>query len=452
MRFKFKNLGPVQKAELELGDLTIICGPNNTGKTYISYSIFGFFKTWSQFADFKIPNDFFSELAEKGNLKIDLRRFEKNIPNIVSSVAKSYTKNLNKIFSAKEDEFAGTVIQAETENKQPDYSAKLDRSLFSKKKEIVHLKKEANSPFMELSVLTRDRQDVPPDEFIKFIFNSELAEIFFQKAFPVPFIITSERTGISLFYKELDITKNVLLDQIATIEKQRQIDPFEILNSLMARYALPIKENIDFIRDLEQISKNRSSVFKTDCSGCIEKILNGNFSIIDKELMFSAKNPRDARKRIKIPVYLSSAAVKSLAGINFYVKHLANKGDILIIDEPELNLHPDNQRKIARFFAMLVNNGIKVLITTHSDYIIKEFSNLIMLSNPFPEKKDIMKKYGYLESELLSPGQLRIYLADNQTLERIDPDPKSGIALETFDKVINEMNESSEEIYYSING
>ena len=75
----------------------------------------------------------------------------------------------------------------------------------------------------------------------------------------------------------------------------------------------------------------------------------------------------------------SSSAVRSLLDIGFYLEHIAKKGDLLIIDEPELNLHPENQRCIARLLAKLVNYGIKVFITTHSDYIVKELNTLIML-------------------------------------------------------------------------
>ena len=53
---------------------------------------------------------------------------------------------------------------------------------------------------------------------------------------------------------------------------------------------------------------------------------------------------------------------------------------MIFIDEPELNLHPVNQRKIARILAKVANSGIKIIISTHSDYIVKEFNNLIMLS------------------------------------------------------------------------
>ena len=47
MKFIFKNLGPIHEAELELGDLTIIAGRNNTGKTYVAYTLYGFLKMWS---------------------------------------------------------------------------------------------------------------------------------------------------------------------------------------------------------------------------------------------------------------------------------------------------------------------------------------------------------------------------------------------------------------------
>ena len=44
MKAKFKNIGPIHEAELELKDLTIIAGPNNTGKPYLAYTLYGFLK------------------------------------------------------------------------------------------------------------------------------------------------------------------------------------------------------------------------------------------------------------------------------------------------------------------------------------------------------------------------------------------------------------------------
>ncbi|MGI6353564.1 MAG: AAA family ATPase [Lentisphaeria bacterium] len=44
MKFELENYGPISNATVELGDLTIICGRNNTGKTCIAYAIYDFIK------------------------------------------------------------------------------------------------------------------------------------------------------------------------------------------------------------------------------------------------------------------------------------------------------------------------------------------------------------------------------------------------------------------------
>lgn len=42
MKVSLKNVGMLDEAEFEVGDLTIICGENNTGKTYATYSLYGY--------------------------------------------------------------------------------------------------------------------------------------------------------------------------------------------------------------------------------------------------------------------------------------------------------------------------------------------------------------------------------------------------------------------------
>ena len=44
MKVTLENLGVIKHAEFELGDLTLICGRNNTGKTYATHAVYGFFE------------------------------------------------------------------------------------------------------------------------------------------------------------------------------------------------------------------------------------------------------------------------------------------------------------------------------------------------------------------------------------------------------------------------
>ena len=48
MKIKVKKLGVLKQAEFELGDFTIICGENNTGKTYATSALYGWFSVLRQ--------------------------------------------------------------------------------------------------------------------------------------------------------------------------------------------------------------------------------------------------------------------------------------------------------------------------------------------------------------------------------------------------------------------
>ena len=49
MKIDIKELGYVKNVQLDLDkDLTILCGPNNTGKTYVAYAIYGLMKFRSE--------------------------------------------------------------------------------------------------------------------------------------------------------------------------------------------------------------------------------------------------------------------------------------------------------------------------------------------------------------------------------------------------------------------
>jgi predicted ATPase len=87
MKFQFEKLGALEKkTEIELGDLTIFCGANNTGKTYTSRAIYGFLKTWENHIDFKVAKENIQSLLENGVLKIDLRALEKTLPKVYENL------------------------------------------------------------------------------------------------------------------------------------------------------------------------------------------------------------------------------------------------------------------------------------------------------------------------------------------------------------------------------
>lgn len=153
-----------------------------------------------------------------------------------------------------------------------------------------------------------------------------------------------------------------------------------------------------------------------------------------------------------IPFYVASSSIKSMFLIDLYINCIAKKGGLLIIDEPELNLHPNNQRKMAVLLAKLINSGVKVLITTHSDYLVRELNNRIMLKNLSLEaRRDIMCEYKISEDELLDISDVKAYGVgvENHEITEFTIN-EYGIDTKIFDTVINDANILNDKIYYSL--
>jgi predicted ATPase len=119
----------------------------------------------------------------------------------------------------------------------------------------------------------------------------------------------------------------------------------------------------------------------------------------------------------------------------------------VFIEEPEAHLHPSAQRLLARAIAEAVNNGKFVALTTHSDYLISEFSNLIALSNV---SKDVIKKLSYRDVEVLKPEAVAAYLVkaegNRAVVERLEVD-YTGIPENEFARVAEEILEIRNELY-----
>jgi hypothetical protein len=190
-------------------------------------------------------------------------------------------------------------------------------------------------------------------------------------------------------------------------------------------------------------AQNATSPYAVEADRLEREILDGRIEIgAYGESLFV---PAGTTERLGIN--LASSSVKALAGLTLFLRHRAQKGHFLIIDEPELNLHPHNQRLVARLLARLARSGLKVMISTHSDYILRELNNLIMLSRD--KDGQLREKHGYGEDEILSPERVGAYAFDGVHGRPIELGP-TGIDVEAIDQDIKELNRSSRDIYWAL--
>lgn len=451
MKVKIKNLGILKQAEFSLGDLTIICGSNNTGKTYATYSLFGFLYTWRRLL--MLPKfglkEKIDQLLSDGVISLDLQEYVQQCESILTTGCQRYVRQIPEVFAANEERFKNVDFQIELNFDNIQFENGYERTISTAKWETISISKPENNPYLSITLLREKSNINLLVNVLEEIIDKSIKDIIFSQFFPRPFIASAERTGAAIFRKELNFARNRLLEEIS---KNSNFNPRELLFNVSQDYALPVKENVDFTRQIETIVKKTSFIAENHPSILEDfaDIIGGQYMITNNdELYYIPKG-----KKLRLSMDESSSAVRSLLDIGFYLRHEARIGDLLMVDEPELNLHPENQRRIAKLFARLINIGIKVFITTHSDYIIKEINTLIMLNHDQPHLKEIAVEEGYRQEELLSADQVKVYIAEEalemlkgkkrktkfNTLTPAKIDPEMGIEARSFDTTIEKMN------------
>lgn len=442
-KFYFKNIGPVKRAELELGDLTIIAGRNNTGKTYLVYTLYGFLKQENA-GPWDIPHveEITVEVIEKGYFKrtVDRETLNQERKEIIHVLSNYFSKEyLADVFSSSRDAFEGASIKVGLPD---EFSKDTPLKIISRTDRSLSIQYDGT----DIIIAYKNTKKESPRTG-NMLFNiSNLYRHFIIPELPYdPFILSAERFGISLFYRELDFTKNQLVDllQKKSDDKDRdRFSPYIFIDRTTSRYALPIKDNIDYTRDIYNLKRRRSELYEDKLFDNIKDMMEGYYrsSGDDIELMSKRKG-----RSFSIPLHLASSSARGLSDLYFYLRHVAQKNQLVIIDEPESHLDTANQIQLARLLARMIQAGLKVLITTHSDYIIKEINNLIMLSRSFKNKKEVVRELEYRNDDFLKPDSIRAYIAEGDSLSKCDVD-EFGIDMPVFDETINKINRISNEL------
>ena len=447
MKIRIKNLGILKHAEFSLGDLTIICGKNNTGKTYADYALYGFLDSWRKDISFPVNDDHVQNLLANIVTKIDLTEYVEMAHQMLADVCERYANQLDTVFAALESRFRKSEFHVQTDALDDILNKEYQETIEFHKMPTFHAFKKKGSEELIVQrslrmVQGKEVDALAVEEAIRFI----VGNVIFSKSLPTPFISSVERTGAAIFRSELDFARS-----------HRR----EIVGRAIQRYPLPVEASVDFARDLRYVARRHSFITKEhpEILADFADIIGGDYTIMqDNQLYYTPKGTQD-----KLTMVESSSTVRSLVEIGFYLRHVAQQGDLLMVEEPELNLHPENQRRIARLFARLVNLGVKVFITTHSDYIVKELNTLIMLNHDKPHLKRIVGENGYQQSELICSDQVKVYMTQEDlmpleegqkrrrrglTLVEAEVDSVLGIEAPSFDKTIDEMNEILEDIVW----
>ncbi|MFA7241491.1 MAG: AAA family ATPase [Sulfuricellaceae bacterium] len=449
--FRAVKLGCVEVGDIEFKPLTLMCGPNNTGKTWVMYALYGFLA--SSLSNIQLPETqkVIDELIREGQISWNFGEWlNEHAKKVIDSIHLATKQRLHSVFNSSSDlfshsrfdwEISANELVASAIKRGMDFRLVLGR----KGNEVLRLLKQPGETIIHITLQSQRFPD------ISFILAGAIA----QHLLGLPprqsvFLVPAERNGLHLFYRELANRRTALLHHAT--KKDKDINLGQLFQDLAgSRYAEPIAHYIDWLNEIPSVRKNKPGTFHSLAEE-VKKVAGGRYDVdAEGDITFTPRKLRrgDGETPPKLDLHLTSSTVKSLFGLWFYLEHQAQVGDVLMLDEPELNLHPSNQRLVARLLARLVNSGLRVVVSTHSDYLVREVNSLIMLSREHVCRAELMKRFGYQETEFLSPEIVAAYLFDDRKIVPMKVTVNEGIQAETFDAVIHELNETSDEIYYA---
>lgn len=423
-----ENLGPIKKCDISLGQETIFLGKNNSGKTYISYLLYGIYKEAFKWKDDFITNWLKNNIKpslDEDSISINKAEFTQQlISEVVLKVNTHIHERLPTIFNMNPKEFENTKIEL----KEADLQFFIDNSLKQELLKEYSLSDTDNSTTITFKVEDQERKWI--FKLINEIHQVEISNnsnpnlihenitillslIFQQVIFKTPntLYIPAERNGINVFRKDL-LEKRGAETFVLNFEKKEKKTVYPMPISDYMRYLANVdKKSMD-----EKVNEKRLKVWEAFTLS----VLKGKYIYNENQDEYFYREVSGNEENIEyktkdIPLQVASSSAKSLFGLEYYIKRQFSKGDILFIDEPEMNLDPSNQVNIASLLTLLAKEGVKVIISTHSDYLIRAVTNDILeakINSTYI--KDEIQAYYFDVNEINALGDLSSmsYLAD----------------------------------------
>jgi len=163
------------------------------------------------------------------------------------------------------------------------------------------------------------------------------------------------------------------------------VDTFKNIANIAQQTGIAVKLPYlmnDLAIKLSNNSVNTKNIIDIDTQ--IRDLISGSFKKDEKGIFFFEKNLQD-NKTIRVEL------INTATGIKYFgiLQTLSNNGwlsngNVLLLDEPEVHLHPKWQLKLAEMIVQLVKSGMRVVVNSHSPYMIealKKYSELLKIEN-----------------------------------------------------------------------
>lgn len=400
---KIKELGPIRDAEIELAPFMLFTGISNLGKSYtnfLAYYVFTVFAN-NRMHQF-IANKMEGKLKQKEEFDFSFTINELCI--WMMKDVKVFFQNLLKYPNIPCDIIFNLGLE----------SIKYDIH-FKKTKDLLI----GNDQTLSLAIVTINGEDRP------FICTSNKTTILASSNI-------SHKMSKDIFGHELYRSfllppgRASLLDNGYTV--QSEAGRIGMYNIFLRDYDLLMDKGMD-----ESKRRNDQQFFNSR----IQKLINGKLLKTQDGISLELTNGRT------VPISAAASSIKELSPILFWMQNRIINNDSICIEEPEAHAHPEMQQNIADLLVACANKGAFMQITTHSDYLLSRFNQLIKLNqlkkNNVDGFIDFCKSNDHSTNLTLDPDIIKAYyffIDENNNIRIKKQNLNNGIPLDSFSNIV----------------
>ena len=376
MRVEIKNVGSISNFDVDMSGLTVVSGENDSGKTALSKVVYSLGQS-SSFYKFKrklllrnrvknIYDKMFMILNKY--IHAEFPNEKEDDLNGALSALMGFLYTARRMTSADDLEFDPRYVVENAEHiltyfyiDDDDVRKELtdmvlvlkrisldnvrfaDHFLSSLKEEFSNdlVKKNSESDFSEITITIENKSS-----YVKFD-NKKI--IYTEGDFDIPFIDSTFVDGPAVFLLEkvLGRTDYVMRSKV---------------RSSVPHHVIDLCSKIDGTRNtLASISENDDSCWN------MNDFYNGTISFEPEKEDFHLKKDGYVFSGNNVSSGVKALSVMDILNRGGYL----NRESLIILDEPETNLHPKWQKKYAEAIVRLSNRGVRILVNTHSPYMLE---------------------------------------------------------------------------------
>lgn len=413
-----RGFGKLEEAQLRLAPLMLLVGENNTGKSYLMTLLWGVFARGASL----FPNQTPTSKEYKACLKLLCEQPE----HVSKELEEALIAWLNALLARQKNNLVRDVLSFDSaEIAHLSISEYVRKSPFELRWQIPE-EEEVQIGLMPFRILPTAvevvglplTQRTSMEQYfvvrficLRFIFGGLVSLPSGTK----PIYFPAARSGFMLSYPSL--VSSVM--QAWGGEKVK------------TRFSLPV---IDFLQNLATARPDKdSNRFKSVITFMEEHLLKGRIVQASVSNLNSYQYVAQNTKQ-ELPYHVVSSLVGELSPILILLRARI-RFNALIIEEPEAHLHPKLQRLFVQAIVRLVNLGVPVWCTTHSETVFQQVNNLIKLSE-HPNQAALMKEFGYSAEDILPLDSVNAFECvsneKGKTIVRALQRSAEGFAVPTF--------------------